>query len=127
MHDEKTKMHHLEFVWGWSKNSPIKPSFLSWDDIYIYYNTKNKMYYYYVDTGVYRYESIEAARGECERLSEIDEAFRNFLTEKGLPLDADIYFEELLHEGAYTLSALYTKFKIRVEGYKYYVNNKTIN
>ena len=122
--NDKTKMRQLEFIWGWSKNMPVTPSFLTWDDIYIYYNPKQKRYYYHVDTDVYNYVSEAVARGECERLSEIDEAFRNFLIEKGLPLEADICFEELAHEGAYTLSALYTKFKIKIEGYKYYVNNK---
>lgn len=122
--NQANKLGQFEYIWGWTKGSNEPPSFLTWDDIYIYYDTKDKRYYYHIDTEVYEYVSKAVARGECERLSEIDSAFRNFLIEKELPLDADICFEELDHEGAYTLSALYTKFKIRFEGYKYYVNNK---
>ena len=122
--EDSKKMKHFEFVWGWSKNMPVAPSFLTWDDIYIYFNHRDNRYYLQTDTDVHHYVSQAIARGECERLFEIEEAFRNFLTEKGIPLDADICFEELAHEGAYTLNALYVKFKIMVEGYKYYVNNK---
>ena len=122
--NQANKLGQFEYIWGWTKNSQEPPSFLTWDDIFIYYDAKVKRYYYQIDIDVYRYEDTETARGECERLSEINEAFRNFLTEKELPLDADICFDELERDGAYTISALYTKFKIYFEGYKYYVNNK---
>jgi hypothetical protein len=120
--DEKLQMKQYEFIWGWSKDYQEEHSFLTWDDIYIYFNEIDKKYYYQVDINIYECGDKETARNELSRLSEINEAFRNFLTEKGIPLDADICFEDLQQEGAYTLNVLYAKFYTTYLGYQEYLD-----
>ena len=123
--DDEFNMLDNLFVWGYNTNPNTIPSFHSWDDAYIYYNRQTKKYYMTIDTGFYglRYDA-DLARVEVERLSQIDEAFRNFLIEKGLPMRADIFpFEDPALE-AESLSELYIKFRIMIEGYKIYNLNK---
>ena len=115
-------MDNLEFIWGWSPNSVQPPSFLTWDDIYIYYNHKTHKYYFQVDTDLYHYKDKEAAWSEFGRLLEIEKAFRNFLCEKGIPLFSEICYADLDQEGADTLSELYTKFFITIMGYQAYLD-----
>jgi hypothetical protein len=120
--DEKFQMKQYEFIWGWSKDYQEEHSFLTWDDIYIYFNEIDKKYYYQVDINIYECGDKETARNELSHLSEINEAFRNFLTKKGIPLDADICFEDLQQEGAYTLNVLYAKFYATYLGYQEYLD-----
>lgn len=123
--DDAFNMLDNKFIWGYNENPKITPSFLSWDDAYIYYNRINKTFYMEVDTGFYMgVKDAEDAQGELERLSKIEEAFRNFLTKNGIPLRAEVQsFHNFTLEGE-SLSELYTKFKIQLEGYKFYRNEK---
>lgn len=119
--DDEFNMLDNLFIWGYNADPKVIPSFLSWDDAYIYFNRQTKKYYMTIDTGFYgcNYDA-ELARAESDRLSQIDEAFRDFLIEKGLPMRADIFpFEDPALE-ANTLSELYVKFRIMIEGYKIY-------
>lgn len=119
--DDEFNMLDNLFIWGYNTNPNIAPSFLSWDDAYIYFNRATKKYYMTIDTGFYKADpDTESARRESERLDQIDEAFRNFLIEKGLPMRADIFpFENPALE-ADTLNELYVKFRIMIEGYRKY-------
>jgi hypothetical protein len=119
--DDEFNMLDNLFIWGCNVDPNVTPSFFSWDDAYVYYNRATKRYYMTIDTGFYGMNySEELARVELERLVRIDEAFRNFLIEKGLPMRADIFpFEDPALE-ADTLSELYVKFRIMIEGYKIY-------
>lgn len=125
--DDEFNMLDNLFIWGCNYDHPnVIPSFYTWDDAYIYYNRANKKYYMTIDTGFYgcNYDA-ELARSEIQRLGRIDEAFRDFLIEKGLPMRADIFpFEDPALE-ADTLSELYVKFRIMIEGYKFYNTNRT--
>lgn len=114
-------MNNMEYIWGWSPNMVHEPSFLTWDDIYVYYNHTTNRYYLQIDTDLYHYEDKEAAWHELDRLLEIKRAFRDFLREKGLPLFSEICYADYDQEGADTLSELYTKFCIGVDGYQNYV------
>ena len=123
--DDEFNMLDNMFIWGYNVDPKQTPSFLSWDDAYIYFNRQTKKYYMTIDTGFYgmKYDA-DLVRTESDRLSQIDEAFRNFLIEKGLPMRADIFpFEDPALE-ADTLSELYVKFRIMIEGYKIYNLNK---
>lgn len=107
-----------KFIWGWTQgSSSVRPSFYTWEDFYVYYNRADKRYYFHVDTGVYRYLNKEAARYESERLLQIKEAFRNFLTENGILDTAPICFNDLQQDGAESLAQLYTKFCALVDGF----------
>ena len=117
--DDEFNMLDNLFIWGYNVDPKTMPSFCSWDDAYIYFNRQTKKYYMTIDTGFYgcNYDA-ELTRAEGGRLSQIDEAFRNFLIEKELPMRADIFpFEDPALE-ADTLSELYVKFRIMIEGYK---------
>lgn len=116
--DDEFNMLDNLFIWGYNIDPKIIPSFYSWDDAYIYYNRATKRYYMTIDTGFYGMNySEELAQVEIQRLSEIEKGFRNFLTEKGLPMRADIFpFEDPSLE-ADTLSELYVKFRIMIKGY----------
>ena len=123
--DDEFNMLDNLFIWGYNVDPKTIPSFHSWDDAYIYFNRATKKYYMTIDTGFYgcNYDA-DLARAEDDRLSQIDEAFRDFLIEKGLPMRADIFpFEDPALE-ADTLSGLYVKFRIMLEGYKIYNLNK---
>ena len=117
---EFNMLDHL-FIWGYTTDPKTIPSFHTWDDAYIYYNRANKKYYLSIDTGFYGMaRDTELARIELQRLDQIDEAFRIFLIEKGLPMHAEIFpYEELALE-AETLPILYTKWRIALEGYRWY-------
>ena len=117
--DDEFNMLDNKFVWGYNSNPDITPSFLSWDDAYIYYNRQNQTYYMEIDTTY--------ARAELECLSEIENAFRDFLIKNGLPIRAEIYSFENMTLEASSLTELYTKFKIQFEGYKLYCNGKPQN
>lgn len=119
--DDEFNMLDNLFIWGCNANPKITPSFCSWDDAYIYYNRATQKYYMTIDTGFYgcNYDE-DLARSELQRLSEIENAFRNFLVEKGILIHADIFpFEDPALE-AETLTELYIKFHIMLEGYKSY-------
>ena len=79
-----------------------------------------------IDTGFYDVaEDEEFAWCELERLTRIDFAFRDFLIENNLKLrDSDIpcfYSPDFqLNLEADSLTTLYTKFRIMLEGYKMY-------
>ena len=119
--DDEFNMLDNLFIWGYNANPNITPSFYSWDDAYIYFNRQTKKYYMTIDTGFYGVNyNEEFAWAEFDRLNQIDLAFRDFLIEKGLPMRADIFpFEDPALE-AETLSELYVKFRIMIEGYKKY-------
>ena len=116
--DDEFNMLDNLFIWGYNTNPKATPSFCSWDDAYVYFNRQTKKYYMTIDTGFYGCDyNADLARIESDRLSQIDKAFRDFLIEKGLPIRADIFpFEDPALE-ADTLSELYVKFKIMIEGY----------
>jgi hypothetical protein len=117
--DDEFNMLDNLFIWGYNTDPKAIPSFYSWDDAYIYFNRQTKKYYMTIDTGFYgvNYDE-EFARVELDRLDQIDLAFRDFLIEKGLPMRADTFpFEDPALE-AETLSELYVKFRIMIEGYK---------
>lgn len=118
---EKNENNLLDykFLWGYTPNSTrsLKPSFYTWEDFYIYYNRADKRYYFHVDTGIYRYINQEAAREEIGRLVKIKVAFGDFLSENGFSTDTEICFDELQQDGAESLSALYRKFCILVDGF----------
>ena len=119
--DDEFNMLDNLFIWGYNTNPNITPSFYSWDDAYIYFNRQTKKYYMTIDTGFYGVNyNEEFARAEFDRLNRIDLAFRDFLIKKGLPMRADIFpFEDPALE-ADTLSELYVKFRIMIEGYRKY-------
>lgn len=122
--DDEYNMLDNYFIWGFNKNPKVIPSFNTWDDLYIYFNRASGKYYYHFDTGIYRYEDMEAARIELERLSEMEIAFRNFIVESGLTMRANFCAADFEDEGAATLSGLYVKFRTKYEAYKWYVENK---
>lgn len=116
-----------KFIWGFCKNKHIEPSFCTWNDAQVYYNRATKKYYLDIDTGIF-IEDIDAetARVELERLEEIKKAFRNFLRKSNLRTDALIpcFFNpdfQLSLDGE-SLTQLYVKFCILLEGYKWYRN-----
>jgi hypothetical protein len=119
--DDEFNMLDNLFIWGYNTNPKITPSFYSWDEAYIYYNRITNKYYMTIDISFYGGEyNAELARKDDERLSQIKEAFRDFLIEKDLPLRAQIFpFQELELE-ADTLSELYVKFCMMYAGYDLY-------
>jgi len=117
--DDEFNMLDNKFIWGYNTNPIITPSFCSWDDAYIYYNRADKKYYMTIDTGFYDTPyTEEAVRIEGERLDRIENAFRNFLTENGYSTCAPVFPLKDPALEAYSLSELYVKFKIMVEGYR---------
>lgn len=119
--DDEFNMLDNKFIWGYTEDAKTTPSFLTWDDIYIYYNRADHMFYVTIDTGLYLPpENAEAARMELDRLTKIDEAFRNFLTEIGQQPGDPICFCELDVRGSTTLSEAYSKFYVFLEGYRKY-------
>ena len=119
--DDEFNMLDNLFIWGYNTDAKIIPSFYSWDDAYIYFNRKTKKYYMTIDTGFYdRIYDEEVARAESERLDRIENAFRNFLIENQLPTTTLIFpFQDPALE-AESLSELYVKYKIMIEGYRMY-------
>ena len=117
--DNEFNMLDNLFIWGYNTNPKVTPSFLSWDDAYIYYNRATQRYYMTIDTGFYdAIKDAESARIELDRLSRIEEAFRNFMIKSNLSLRAEkITFHDLGLEG-YSLTELYTRFRYMLEGYK---------
>ena len=96
-----------KFIWGWTpgvSSHTIPPSFYTWEDFYIYYNRANKRYYFYTDTGVYKYLNKDVARDECGRLLQIKEAFRNFLCDIGVLDEECLCFNDLQEDGAESLA-----------------------
>lgn len=123
--DNEFNMLDHKFIWGYNVNPNITPSFLSWDDAFVYFNRKDNKYYMTIDTGLFtRGYQDEPAWVEIERLSRIDEAFRNFLIENDLRMNADFEFFQDLFLCADNLTELYTKFRIQLEGYKWYKLNR---
>ena len=122
--DDEFNMLDSQFIWGYHSDPKVIPSFHTWNDAYIYFNRATKMYYMEVDTGFsgMKYDP-DLARNELQRLSEIDEAFRNFLIEKGIPMRVnDFRLTGGALEGE-TLSELYIRFRIMLEGYKTYLGS----
>ena len=126
--DNEFNMLDNLFIWGYNTNPKIIPSFLSWDDAYIYYNRANKKYYMVLDTGFYAgIQSEEDAWIELERLARIEEAFRNFMIDSNLSICTEkILFTDAGLEGD-TLTELYTKFRYMLEGYKAFRRRKDIS
>ena len=123
--DNEFNMLDSKFIWGYNVDPNKTPSFLSWDDAYVYFDRKSKKYYMIVDTGFYtkRFEldtSEEAARAEIDRLFQISDAFRDFLIENNLRQRADFNCFQDNFLCADSLTELYTKFRIQIEGYKWY-------
>lgn len=119
--DDEFNMLDNYFIWGYCEDSKKTPSFYTWDDAYVYYNRIDKTYYMTLDTGFYdTVYSKETARIELGRLHQIKTAFRNFLLEIGESLSANIfpYTDPALE--AYSLSELYLKLCIAIEGYEAY-------
>lgn len=121
--DNEFNMLDNLFIWGYNTNPKVEPSFLSWDDAYIYYNRATRLYYLVIDTGFYNeVKDNEAVQGELERLDRIEEAFRNFMIESNLSMNAEkVPFMDSGFE-AETLTELYTKFRYTLEGYRQYRN-----
>ena len=120
--DDEFNMLDNKFIWGYNIDPNITPSFFTWDDAYIYYNRADKKYYMTIDTGFYELTySEEIAQTEIGRLHEIDLAFRKFLEENDLPLISPVFpFNNPALE-ANSLSELYFKFRIMLEGYKQFL------
>ena len=119
--DDEYNMLDNQFIWGYNADPAVVPSFLSWDDAYVYYNRATKRYFMTVDTGFYNCNyTPDFGRTELYRLTQIEKAFRNFLTEKGLPILAEIFPYNDPALEADTLSELYSKFYIMLQGYKNY-------
>lgn len=119
--DDEFNMLDNLFIWGYTIDAKAIPSFYTWDDAYVYFNRQTKRYYMTIDTGFYGCAcDEELARTEIDRLSRIDEAFRDFLIEKGLSMRAEIFPLEDPALEADSLSELYVKFRIMLEGYKAY-------
>ena len=117
--DNEFNMLDNLFIWGYNLDPKVTPSFHSWDDAYIYYNRATQKFYMTIDTGFYGCAyNEELARVEIGRLDGINEAFRNFLIEKGMSLKVEIFPLETLELEADDLSELYTKFNIMLDGYK---------
>lgn len=119
-----------KFIWGYLPNCEnLEPSFCTWNMAQIYFNRESKKYYLDIDTGIYDANLYpEYAREEYDRLSRIDIAFRDFLIESNLKLlDPKIpcfYSPDFqLSLEADSLTTLYTKFRIMLEGYKLYREN----
>ena len=129
--DDEFNMLDNLFIWGYNVNPDITPSFLSWDDAYIYYNRANKKYYMTIDVGFYRVEyDSQVAWEEYDRLIRIKEAFRNFLVENDELMEVNIFPFTGFALESYTLHGLYTNFCAMLEGYKSYndmINNKPQN
>ena len=126
--DDEFNMLDNKFIWGYNVDPNKTPSFLSWDDAYIYFDRKNKKYCMIVDTTFYTKQlevdkSEEAARAEIDRLFQIADAFRDFLIENNLRQRADFYYFRDNFLCADSLTELYTKFRIQIEGYKWYREN----
>ena len=121
--DNEFNMLDNLFVWGYNTNPNVIPSFLTWDDAYIYYNRANDRYYMTLDVGLYEgVKDEESARIELDRLSRIEEAFRNFMIESNLSLRTEkITFHDLGLEGR-SLTELYTRFRYMLEGYRVFRN-----
>lgn len=123
--DDEFNMLDNKFIWGYNVDPAKTPSFLSWDEAYVYFNRKTKKYYMVVDTTFYTKQlevdqSAEAARAEIGRLFQIADAFRDFLIENNLRQRADFYSFQDSFLCADSLTELYTKFRIQLEGYKWY-------
>ena len=123
--DDEFNMLDNKFIWGYNTDPTKTPSFLSWDDAYIYFDRKSKKYCMIVDTAFYTKQlevdkSEEAARAEIDRLFQIADAFRDFLIENNLRQRADFYCFQDSFLCADSLTELYTKFRIQIEGYKWY-------
>ena len=120
--DDEFNLLDNRFIWGYNVDKTKTPSFYSWDDAYIYYNRVTKKYYMTIDTGFYGMEyDSELARTELRRLAQIDLAFRDFLIKNRLPILSNIFpFDDPALE-ADSLSDLYFKFRIMIEGYKQFV------
>ena len=119
--DNEFNMLDYRFIWGYTPDANLTSSFYTWDDALVYFNRASKKYHMTLDTGFYGYEkeyNAELARDELYRLTQIENAFRNFLGEKGESLYPGVF--PLLNpalEGD-TLGELYTKFRIMLSGYR---------
>ena len=51
--DDEFNMLDNLFIWGYNADPKQTPSFLSWDDAYVYLNRQTKKYYMTIDTGFY--------------------------------------------------------------------------
>ena len=117
-----------KFIWGIDLDHPDQEvSFHSWNDAYIYFNRKDNLYYMEVDTTLFTLHYVDedpqaVARRELDRLLKIDEAFRNFLIENNLRMRADNLSFWCLDLKAESLTQLYTRFRILLEGYQWYLN-----
>lgn len=121
--DNELNMLDNLFIWGYTPDANATPSFYTWDDALVYFNRVTKKYYMTIDTGFYGYEkeyNAELARDELYRLTQIENAFRNFLGEKGESLYPGVFpLLDPTLEGD-TLGELYTKFRIMLNGYEMY-------
>lgn len=119
--DNEFNMLDNLFIWGYTPDANATPSFYTWDDVLVYFNRATKKYYMTIDTGFYGYAKeydAELARNELYRLTQIENAFRNFLGEKGENLYPGVFpLLDPALEGN-TLGELYTKFRIMLNGYR---------
>ena len=132
--DNEFNMLDYRFIWAYTPDTNATPSFHTWDDVLVYFNRATKKYYMTIDTGFYGYAKeydAELARNELYRLTQIENAFRNFLGEKGESLYPGVFpLLDPALEGN-TLGELYTKFRIMLNGYRAHCedmeNNKPQN
>jgi len=114
-----------KFIWGIpEKETEKEPSFCSLNKAQVYYNRKTKRYYLDIDCGFYQCNDEKSARHELERLAEIDQGFRVFLIENNLKLCSKIPCfmspDFQLELDGESLTELYTKFRIVLEGYRWF-------
>ena len=115
--DDEFNMLDNKFIWGFTTTDFI-PSYLTWDDAYIYYNRTYSTYHLVLDLRF-------CARDEFECLVEIKNAFRDFLIENSIPLNIEKHIgaHEVNFE-AESLSELYVKLNILIEGYETYYKSQ---
>lgn len=109
----------LKFIWGiksYDNLSPCDVCLHTMNDIDITYDRDKKIYILGIET-VYCFDS---KNNECEYLSELLDAFTQFMKDNNYNTENPYFFfmhsPETMVE-AETIEELYTKFRIFVEGY----------
>ena len=124
--DDCYNMLDARFVWALPSNpKETEPSFCSLNDAQIYFSRKTHKYYLDLDPIAIQAGAEEDAWVELDRLSRIESAFRDFLIENNMRLRAStvtLFYpdDQPILEGA-TLTELYTKLRILIEGYRWFI------
>lgn len=111
-----------KFIWGCLPiDAPFYkvPSFNTWDDAYVYFNRADNKYYMEIDTGFYSTVwNEELARMELERLNRIKNGFRDFLKQNDISYRGNLFPFKDPSLSATTLTELYLKLSVMIEGYR---------